>query len=138
MLAGEVEPRSRTQSAFSEARTFASSARPLERRVSRCVLCAGVEPWPEPVDEPRKIFMKLCATDAIASSRPPVPLTAASKYIASGKEDRAKTSSVQLLEFFRHQREPANCRPPQPPPRMWQRRTHLRPMPPCRGPRLWA
>src|SRR4029077_2100019 len=65
MFAGEVDPRSSTQSISSDSSVFTSSAKPLERRVSRCDagrpagFCVALS------DELRKSFMKLCATEAL-------------------------------------------------------------------------
>src|SRR5713226_1143275 len=64
MLAGEVDPRSSTHSISSDSSVFTSSAKPLERRVSRCDaeppagFCVALS------DELRKSFMKLCASEA--------------------------------------------------------------------------
>src|SRR6266852_6188168 len=64
MLAGEVDPRSSTHSISSDSSVFTSSAKPLERRVSRCDaeppagFCVVLS------DELRKSFMKLCASEA--------------------------------------------------------------------------
>src|SRR4029077_7700297 len=65
MFAGEVDPRSSTHSISSDSSVFTSSAKPLERRVSRCDagrpagFCVALS------DELRKSFMKLCATEAL-------------------------------------------------------------------------
>src|SRR5271165_740165 len=67
MLAGEVDPRSSTQSGVSTFHKRESSPRPLERRVSFSAawdVVASDEP-----DEPRKSFMKFCVTDAITLTR---------------------------------------------------------------------
>jgi hypothetical protein len=53
------------------------SPNPLERRVSRCDVDTGLTPWPGTVDEPRKSFMKLCVTDAMANSRRPAQQSSA-------------------------------------------------------------
>src|SRR5215467_1878046 len=61
MFDGEVAPRSRTHSASCEAQTRVSSPRPLERRESFGLLCAGDAVWSGPDDVPRNSFMKSCA-----------------------------------------------------------------------------
>src|SRR5208282_2035851 len=63
MLAGEVEPRSRTQMGVSPSQRRESSPSPLERRVSFWTACAVAVSVPP--DEPRKSFMKFWDTDAI-------------------------------------------------------------------------
>jgi hypothetical protein len=76
-LAAEVEPTSRTQIGSSDCSVRDTAPSPLERRVSRCVVDTDLVPSPGMVAEPRKSFMKLCVTDAMANSRRPVQQSSA-------------------------------------------------------------
>src|SRR5215470_19750271 len=57
MLAGEVAPRSRMHNPSSAAKVRETAPIPLERRVSRRGALGGAL-WPDPVEDPRKIFMR--------------------------------------------------------------------------------
>src|SRR3984957_15264660 len=64
IFGGDVEPRSSTHNGVSVSQLRATSPSPLERRLSRCEVCAD-EVGSGPPDEPRKSFMKFWVTDAI-------------------------------------------------------------------------
>src|SRR5580692_7027669 len=65
MLVAEVDPRSRMHNPSADSHERDNSARPLDRRVSFCMACAGRVSGP---DAPRKSFMKFWETDDTRTS----------------------------------------------------------------------
>src|SRR5579862_23022 len=95
MFAAEVEPISKTQSGSSDFSTRANSARPLERRVSRCLERAEGSPDATSVG-PRNSFMKPL-TDDIKNAQYVGRQSPANKSYRDVAWEAGETSKAWLL-----------------------------------------